>query len=377
MNLELTADQIALREATRDFLTRQPDFDIRESTAKPQRRWRISTWEALGDLGVQGLCMPTQFGGSGLGPVEAVMIAEELGRALAPEPVVECAMVPAEALCRAAGEEQCERLLPSIASGDVLAVIARPDGPYSVPTINAWRESDEFFVSGTAPLVRNAQSVNLLVVPAVLDDKVSFLLVDPIQPGVQRTAYLSHDQSQGATICFDRAIAELMPAGSDEVLRTVVAFHQTALCSEAVGVMDTALKTTVEYLQQRRQFGSLLADFQALSHRAAEMYVSVELARSITRYASVVIGLDSIDADEHLASRSAVQVCRAIRQIAETCIHMHGGIGVTEEHPIGRLAARLIAIEQQLGGIDYHLDVLADSVKPDRSPAISDVELAL
>ncbi|PBI91956.1 Acyl-CoA dehydrogenase [Rhodococcus erythropolis] len=360
MNFELSDEQQSLKQMTRDLLSRSYDYAKVAQVAGGEVGWSSDVWKALGETGILGLCVDEDHGGAGAGVRELAVVAEELGRALAPEPVLDGAVLPAEVIGRAGSDEQIARWVPALAAGEVFGALVSAEEGEPVGQV-ASRTDAGYVVSGRTMRVRNGHQAQVLVVSALLDGVVALFLVDSEQSAVGRVRYRSHDRNRGAHIEFDCAVAELLPVGdSGQVLAAARALAHAALCAEAVGVMDAALSMTVEYLKARRQFGAPLSTRQALAHRVADLFVLVESARSMALYAVGRLAAGVVD--ESVVSRADLQICRSGRVLAHECIHLHGGIGVTDEHPIGHLASRLISVELRVGGADAHLDVLADSV---------------
>ena len=187
---------------------------------------------------------------------------------------------------------------------------------------------------------------------------VGLFLVDGDATGVTRKSYRTHDGQRAAQISFSDVAAEPLGDGSDATAAIVASEvkAQAALCAEAVGAMEEALRLTTDYLKQRKQFGVPLAKFQALTFRAADMYVLLELARSMALYATMNLADDVVD--PMVASRAKLQISRSSRKLGQEAIQLHGGIGVTAEYPVGHYVSRLVAIEHTLGGVDEHLRVL-------------------
>ena len=198
----------------------------------------------------------------------------------------------------------------------------------------------------------------LVVSAALPDGGTGLFLVDA--DAVTRHAYPTFDGQRGAQIDLDSAPAEPLGDAVDAsgAIRDAIIRIQSALCSEAVGAMEEALRLTTDYLKTRKQFGVTLNKFQALTQRAADMYVSLELARSMSLYAAMSIADGNLD--PVIASRAKLQIGRSGRHIAQESIQLHGGIGVTAEYPVGHYAARLTAIEQTLGTSGDHLHNLID-----------------
>jgi alkylation response protein AidB-like acyl-CoA dehydrogenase len=365
MNIELSDEQLSLKKVTRDLLSRAYDYERVAQAAGSAQGWTAEIWKHLADMGILGLCVAEEYGGAAAGPVELAAVVEELGRVLAPEPVLDSAVLPADLIGQTGTADQVRTWLPALASGDRLGAVAHHEQgdrwPMRRVSTEATDQGDILTLSGTKVLVRQGHCADVLVVSARLDGQIELFLVDTAQPSVRRTLYHSHDRSRGAHVEFIGAAAEILPRNSPtDALAHTQALAQTALFAEAVGAMDAMLSLTVDYLKTRKQFGTPLANFQSLTHRAADLFVRVELARSMSALATAKLADGYVDTV--LNSRAALQICRSARAIAHECIHMHGGIGVTQEHPVGHFASRLVSIEHQLGGADAHLSLLAAGV---------------
>ena len=221
----------------------------------------------------------------------------------------------------------------------------------------AQRHGDSWTVSGRKNPVLAADCADTLVVSATLPGGgVGLFLVDAAKS--TRIGYRTFDGRRGAQVDLDSTPAEPLGAGGDATapIAGAVTRFQSALCAEAVGAMEEALRLTTEYLTSRKQFGVPLSKFQALTQRAADMYVSLEMARSMSFYAAMSIADGNFD--PVIAARAKLQIARSGRHIAQEAIQMHGGIGVTAEYPVGHYAARLTAINQTLGSADDQLRTL-------------------
>jgi alkylation response protein AidB-like acyl-CoA dehydrogenase len=231
------------------------------------------------------------------------------------------------------------------------------------------RQGDSWTVSGQKNPVLAGDCADTLVVSAALPDGgTGLFLVDASQETasqdntVTRHGYPTFDGQRGAQIDLDRAPAEPLGGAVDAAaaIRDTIVRIQSTLCCEAVGAMEEALRLTTDYLKTRKQFGVTLNKFQALTQRAADMYVSLELARSMSLYAAMSIADGNLD--PVIASRAKLQIGRSGRHIAQESIQMHGGIGVTAEYPVSHYAARLTAIEHTLGSSNDHLHNLIDHI---------------
>ncbi|MGQ4600425.1 acyl-CoA dehydrogenase family protein [Nocardia sp. R6R-6] len=366
MDFDLTDEQVMLRDTVRDLLARSYDAESRLQITDSDLGWSREVWRRLADLGVLGLSFAEADGGMGAGPVETMVVLEEFGRRLAPEPILDAVLVPGGLVAAAGSAEQRQRTLPQVASGTKLLAFAHAEPGVRWPSTElattAVPHDDSFELTGIKNPVPHGDSADELVVSAGLPDGgVGLFLVAPDAPGVVRKSYRTVDGRRGAQLELTETPAErLGEADAAGVIAAVLTRAQASLCAESVGAMEEALRLTTEYLKQRKQFGVTLSKFQTLTQRAAGMYVSLELARSMSLYATASL-VDGGD-DPVIASRARLQVGRAARHIGQEAIQMHGGIGVTAEYPVGHYVARLTAIERILGGGLEHLRVLSSRV---------------
>jgi alkylation response protein AidB-like acyl-CoA dehydrogenase len=360
-------EQNALREAVSGLLARAYGDDQRRAVVAADPGFDEKTWARLAEMGVLGLPFPEESGGMGAGPVEVAIVAEEIGRVLAPEPFVE-AVVLAGGLIQAVGTgAQRSELLSALAEGSLLPAVAHaePGTRWSAAAdgVRATQDGGTWRLSGVKEPVLNGARADVLVVSAVADGVTSLFLVRGDTEGLTRTGYRTHDGGRAARVEFAGTSAE--PLGEDAGDRTAqieraLAEARIAYAHEAIGAMSTALTTTAEYLKTRKQFGVTLNRFQALTFRAADMYVSLELARSTALWASMVIdsGGDVLTA----ADRVRLQTSRASRHIGKEAIQLHGGIGMTAEYKVGHYTSRLTAIDHVLGDGDWARARLAAGV---------------
>jgi alkylation response protein AidB-like acyl-CoA dehydrogenase len=359
-------EQSALREAVSSLLGRAygPSGEQRRAVTATDPGFDEKTWARLAEMGVLGLPFAEADGGMGAGPVEVALVAEEIGRVLAPEPFVEVVVLAGGLVAAAGTEAQRSEVLGAIAEGGCVAAAAHaePGARWSpsARTVAAVREDGGWRLTGVKEPVLVGARADLLVVSAVTGSGTGLFLVRPDADGLTRTGYRTHDGGRAARVEFAGTPAELL--GDTDVDRTpvleqVLAAARIAYANESVGVMDTALRTTSEYLRTRKQFGVPLAKFQALTFRAADMYVSLELARSTALWAAMVqdAGGDAVAA----ADRARLQTSRAGRHVGKEAIQLHGGIGVTAEYSVGHCTSRLTAIDHLLGDGDWAADRLA------------------
>ncbi|MET8424205.1 acyl-CoA dehydrogenase family protein [Nocardia sp. NPDC004860] len=367
MDFELTDEQVMLRDTVRDLLGRAYDPETRLKVTDTDLGWNRDVWRQLAELGVLGLAFDEEDGGVGAGPVETMVVMEEIGRRNAPEPFLDAVLVPGGLVARAGTADQRQRVLPALAGGETLLAFAHQEPgtrwPATELATTAVRDGDGYRITGVKNPVPHGDCADQLVVSAALPGGgIGLFLIAADAEGVTSTPYRTFDERRGAQLEFASAAAELLGDGGDAqpVVDAVEVAAQASLCAESLGAMEEALRLTAEYLRTRKQFGVTLSKFQTLTQRAANMYVSLELARSMSLYATAAVADGS--ADRVAVSRARLQVGRSARHIGQESIQMHGGIGITTEYPVSHYVARLTAIARTLGGDLEHLRVLADRV---------------
>jgi hypothetical protein len=360
------SEQNDLREAVRGLLARAySDSEQRRAVVKTDPGFDEKTWSRLAEMGLLGLPFSEDDGGMGAGPIEVAIVAEEIGRVLAPEPFIETVVLAGGLVAAVGTAEQRSEILGAISEGTTIAVFAHaePGTRWSstATAVTAAQSGDGWTVSGVKEPVPSGARADLLVVSAAIDGGTGLFLVEGDATGLTRTGYRTHDGTRAARIAFDGTPAVALGSGDQSAaIERALAEARIAYGHEAIGAMDTALRTTAEYLTTRKQFGVTLNKFQALTFRAADMYVSLELSRSIALWSSMVIeaGGDVVQA----ADRARLQVSRAGRHIGQEAIQLHGGIGVTAEYKVGHYTSRLTAIDHLLGDGDWALARLAGNV---------------
>jgi alkylation response protein AidB-like acyl-CoA dehydrogenase len=318
-------------------------------------------WTQLAETGILGL----GFDPDEAGQIEVVTVLTEVGRRLAPEPIVHAALGPGAIIAEVGSDAQKE-LLEEVAAGQRLLAFAHLEPGMRAASTNgvattAVQQGDSWLVSGRKNPVLAGDSADTLVVSARLpDDGIGLFLVEG--EAVSRHPYRTFDGQRGAQIELDQTPGEPLGDAVDAsaAIRNAVVRIQSALCAEAVGAMEEALRLTTDYLKTRKQFGVTLNTFQTLTQRAADMYVSLELARSMNLYAAMSIADGNLD--PVVAARAKLQIGRSGRHIGQEAIQLHGGIGMAAEYPVGHYAARLTAIEHTFGSSQDQLQLLVDQV---------------
>jgi alkylation response protein AidB-like acyl-CoA dehydrogenase len=360
VNFDLTEEQQLLRDVTRDVLSRNYDIARYNEIIEGDRGWNPQVWGQLAEMGLLGL----GFDPDEAGPIEVMVIMTEVGRRLTPEPVAQAALIPG-GLIAAVGTDEQKAILDDVSAGAVLLAFAHDEPGVRVPVgeLNTKAEAsgDAWTVSGRKNPVLAGDSADKVIVTAALPDGGSGLfLIDGAV--ATRHSYRTFDGRRAAQLDFESVAAEPLGAGGDaaeHIGRTVIRY-QSALCAEAVGAMEEALQLTTGYLGERKQFGVPLSNFQTLTQRAADMYVSLELARSMNFYAAMSIADGRFD--PVVAARAKLQIGRSGRHIAQEAIQLHGGIGMTAEYPVGHYAARLTAIDNTFGTADDQMRTLIANI---------------
>ncbi|MGY3133636.1 alkylation response protein AidB-like acyl-CoA dehydrogenase [Bradyrhizobium sp. USDA 4503] len=374
MALVLTEEQSMLRDSARGLISdKAPVAHLRGlRDAKDATGFSRELWKTFAEMGFSGLLVPDQFGGSGLGCVEAGIVMEEIGRTLMPSPFLATSVLAASALSRGGSEAQKAQHLPKIADGSLLAALAIDEGAKHRPLqtkLQATRSGNGFKLSGDKAFVLDGHTADLLIVAArtagSAGDKngLTLFLVDPKAKGlaVERTAMV--DSHNAARIVFDNVEvnADSVLGEVDQgfgLLEGVLNIGRGAVASEMVGLSDEVFGRTVAYLKERKQFGKAIGEFQALQHRAAQLYIDIEITR-----AAVLKALQALDTDIDKAA-TAVAVAKARAGTTATLavqegVQMHGGMGMTDQFDIGFFMKRARVCQELFGDSNFHTDQLA------------------
>jgi alkylation response protein AidB-like acyl-CoA dehydrogenase len=351
MDFSYSDEQEALRDAVRALLaTSYSSIDGRRAATAKDPGFDEAMWGRLAEMGILGLPFSEEAGGMGAGPVEVAIVAAEIGRVLAPEPFVE-AVVLAGGLLAAAGAD-----VSDIAAGESFPAYA------GGPGVTASQTGDGWVLDGVKEPVLGGARADVLVVTADVDGRTALFRVDG--ESADRTGYATFDGGRAALVAFSATPATLLSDDAADLVARAEAEAEVAYAHESVGAMEAALAMTSEYLKTRKQFGVPLKAFQALTFRAADMYVSLELVKSLALWATLVLqdNAEDLAAVVDAASRAKLQTSTAGRHIGKEAIQLHGGIGVTMEYAIGHYTMRLTAIDHLLGDGRHHLGRLSRGV---------------
>jgi alkylation response protein AidB-like acyl-CoA dehydrogenase len=371
MDFNYTDEQSMLAEAVGRWLATDYDFARRRRLAAGEEPWE-SNWRQLADLGLLGLNVPESEGGMGGGSVEALIVMQALGRALVVEPYVQTALVSAPLLAQSGSPAQREDLLPQLVAGDLRVVVAalEPGARYDLQQVEtrAVPGDDGFVLSGSKAVVVGAESAHQLIVSArtsgaVRDEAgISLFLVPTDATGVEVRPVPTIDGLRAAEVRLrdvrvsTASLVGTLGAGF-ELLESAVDRGLAAHCAEAVGAMERLLEMTGEHLRTRKQFGQPIGNFQALQHRAADMAIAIEQARSTALLAAARI--DDPDRRERRRAISAAKVMcgQSGRYVGEQAVQLHGGMGMTDALDVGWYFKRLVCLDLTYGDAEHHLEL--------------------
>lgn len=370
MQLVLSEDQELLAKTAADFAgERSPLARVRAlRDASDPIGFSRRLWKEMAELGWVGIPFPESWGGAGMGLSELAVVLEALGRVLAPEPFLSCVVLGGQALLRAGNDAQRRDWLPRLVSGDALLALANQErnSRYDLQRVaaRARRQGDGWLLSGEKTAVLDGSAADAFVVAARTAGAdadaagISLFLVPADAPGVRVERQWRVDSRNAAVLHLaDARVPQGALLGCEGeglgTLEEVVDLATAALCAEMQGSMSEAFERTLHYLKQRVQFGVPIGSFQALKHRAAQMFVEIELCRSATMAA--VRALDAADAEvRKLVSLAKARCSETAVQVANEAIQMHGGIGMTDEHEIGFFLKRARVAELTFGDAAWH-----------------------
>ena len=371
--LTLTEDQRLLQDTVRPFMAEEG------AIKKQLRHWRdtgctdgygTDFWKQFAELGLTGILIPEVQGGSGLGAVEAGLVLEEIGRNLTPSPFLSTSVAAVRAL---EGSAQAERWFPGIIAGETVATLAIDEGKHHDPArvaLEAKRQGNGFVLNGAKQFVVHGNSAHVILVAARTagspgeTDGLTLFAVEKGANGLDVERIALADSSKAARLTFDNVAVDADALigevdGGWQPLSRALNAGRAGAAAELVGVAVGASEMTFEYLKQRKQFGRLIGEFQALQHRAAHLYGEIEIARAAALNAAQL--LDS--GDEQAALFVSVAKAKAARVSAlavQEGVQMHGGIGMTDEHDIGLYMKREAVLSELFGSPRYHANRVAE-----------------
>ncbi len=363
MELEPNDDQKLLLDSAEAMCARHYTPGFRAEAVAASTGWSDAVWQAITELGLTTLTVDEDHDGAGAGPAEVYVVQQALGRHAAVEPLLDGIYLPTWLIAALGSDDQRRELLPTLAAGTALGAVAHAEPGRewdALPAVRADRTDSggPIWLTGVkSPVARADRATFLLVTATDAEGELGVYLVSADAPGITRRDGRTTDWTHASRLDFDRTPATALGRpgrAAAHALAIAFARARIALLGEAVGLMESGLAQTVEYLKSRRQFGVPLSAFQTLVHRAADLYAQTELARSIALWATAT--LEAFDTDDTVAILEAaddgfVFVAETARTAAEEFVQLHGGIGMTFETAISHYAARLTALTQSFGGI--------------------------
>lgn len=369
MDFSFTEEQTLLRNSVQKWVAGQYDYDTRRKLIKTEAGWSRKNWDAIAEMGLLGAPFTEDQGGLGGGPVETMIIMEELGRGLVVEPYMPTVVLAGGFLRHGANAAQQSQHIPAIVEGKSIFAFAfaEPQGRYNLAdlTVSAKKSGAGYTLSGHKAVVIGGPAADHFVVTARTaggqrDEKgVSVFIVPKSAKGVTTRDYPTVDGLRASEVTFENVSvgADALVGQADHglpLVERVVDEGIAALSAEAIGAMKVLNDATVEYCKTRKQFGVPIGKFQVLQHRMVDMFMNYEQSVSITYM--VTLKLNDGDHERKKAAAAAkVQIGKAARFIGQNAVQLHGGMGMTDELNVGHYFKRLTMIDTMFGNVDYHL----------------------
>lgn len=361
MDFDYTDEQRLLADNVERLMREHCGDAARRAIRAGAEGWSRELWARYGDMGLLALPFPETDGGIGGSAVETMIVMEAFGQGVTTEPYLASIILAGGLVAEAGSAAQRARLLPGIMDGGRLAAFALDDGPRAV---SARRDGTAWVIAGVKRLVLHGDAADGLVVAARTGDGSGLFWVDARAAGLRRDNYRLVDGRGAADVTFNdlRVGPEDVlgdPLAASSIIARIVDRALAALAAESAGTMAAVHRMTVEYLKTRAQFGTVIGRFQALQHRAAEMLVALEQARSMMLFGAMMA--DHPEADERRRALAAVkvQMGRSARLIAQQAVQLHGAIGVTEEYALSHYVRRLTVNEMLFGDTEFYVAQLA------------------
>ena len=359
MNFDSTDDQEQLRDAVRKWVGKGYDFERRKAITQ-EGGFSRAAYSELAELGLTGLYVPESHDGMGMGPLEAMVVMEELGRGMVLEPLGQT-LIASAVLAGYADAELNAKWLPHIASGDKLVVLAHQERKArfnaSICDAKAAKSAvaqQQWGLTATKSIVLSGDHADAFIVPASVEGSMALFLVERAASGVTTRGYGTQDGARAAEVVFKDAPAALITLDGATALAHAIDIGIANTCAEAIGVMDKTMAATVDYMNTRKQFGVLISSFQALRHRVADMKMQLELARSMSYYASLKLNAPAAERTAAMA-RAKYQLGVSMRFVSQQAVQLHGGIGVTDEYIVSHYFKKLTQLEMTFGDTLHHL----------------------
>ena len=364
MDFDFSDDQEQLRDAVRKWVDKGYTFDRRRAITQAGGFDRAAYTE-LAELGLCGLYISDDHGGMGMGPVEGMVVMEELGRGIVIEPVQQ-ALISGAVLEGYAPAALKAEWLPQLASGEALVVLAYQERKSRYNTqkcdAQAQQQNGQWQISGTKSLVAVGDHADAFLIPAMASGKLALFLVAKDAKGCATSGYGTQEGGRAAELQLNQCPASLVTLDGQTALRHAVDIGIACACAEAVGVMDKTMAITIEYMNTRKQFNTVIASFQALRHRVADMKMQLELARSMSFYATLKLNAPS-DERRSAMARAKYQLGVSMRFVGQQAVQLHGGIGVTDEYIVSHYFKKLTQLEMTWGDTLHQLGEVSERMQ--------------
>lgn len=378
MDFSLNDEQAMLKESIVQYLAKSYSFDERMLTVRGDQPYSKEQWQQFADLGWLSLPFSEDDDGFGGGPVEMMLLMQELGKHLVVEPYLATIILAGGCVAASANAAVRGELLSKVMSGEAQLALAyaEPQSRFELADIRttAHKDGSHYRLNGEKILVLNGASCEQIVVAARTNGEpndtegITLFCVDSGTEGITRHGYKTVDGFHGANICFDnvRVSENQMLSVIDQgfnLLNQVVLDATLAVSAEALGIIETLTYKTVDYTKEREQFGVPLSSFQALQHRMVDMFMELEQARSLLLRATIKRQENAPDTAQAIAALK-YYIGTAGRKVGEEAVQFHGGMGVTDEMDVAHFFKRLTVIDTLFGNSDYQLEMyLASSVE--------------
>ena len=375
MKLVLTEEEQFLKDTAKNFAEeRCPISHFRSlRDSNDPKLWDKDIWKEMTALGWPGILIPEEYGGSNFGITGISVILEECAKTLTPSPLFATGVLGAFSITNFGNDDQKQNYLPKISSGDLTTALAIDESSHHNPAdteMVAKKDGKKFVLNGKKTFVIDGASADLLIVLARTSGNkgessgLTLFLIDSNNTGIERIKLDMADSRNYANINFNNVEVSAKNILGDEetggeTVENILDIGRIAIASEMLGNAEAAFETTLDYLKQRKQFGVLIGSFQALQHRAAEMFCELELTKS-----SVMAAMKAADEGsnelQRLSSLSKTMAGETLHLVSNEAVQMHGGIGVTDEYDIGFFLKRARVAEQIFGSSEFHTERYAN-----------------
>jgi acyl-CoA dehydrogenase len=375
MKLILNEEQQFLKDTAKNFAEERTPVNHFRSLRdnKDDLLWDKDTWKEMVNLGWSGILIPEEYGGSNFGLAGISVILQECGKTLTPSPLFATGVLGAYAISQYGTEEQKKKYLPQIANGEITTAIAIDESSHHNPlniNTSAVSKDNSYILNGKKVFVVDGASADLLIVVARTSGKtgdstgLTLFLVEINQPNINVVKLDMADSRNYANITFsditvqkENILGDIEAGG--EAIENILDIGRIAISAEMLGNTEAAFESTINYLKERKQFGVLIGTFQALQHRAAEMFCEIELTKS-----SIMAAMQGADNNsnelQRLASLAKTMAGETLHLVSNEAIQMHGGIGVTDEYDLGFYLKRSRVVEQIFGCSKFHTERYAN-----------------